>query len=163
MPEPRQTEIRQRFVDALARLEPSGILEKLDEARGLSEQVSIQVANQYLELKVPCPFLENSQCSIYEDRPLICREYVVISTAENCAHPVPGNIERLELPLRLTPVYQQFDPAREGPSSQRISLIMALEWTQQHIDDIEFRPGMEWLRRFFSTLGGEKAPANERS
>jgi Fe-S-cluster containining protein len=160
MPEPRQTEIRQRFADALARLRPTGILEKMDEARNLPEEDSNQVANQYLDLKVACPFLENNQCSIYEDRPLICREYVVISPAENCSRPVLGNIEQPKLPFRLTQVYQQFDPAREGPSSRRISLVMALEWTEQHSDDIEFRPGMEWLQRFYATLGGEDVPAD---
>lgn len=31
-----------------------------------------------------CVFLENGQCGIYEDRPLVCRRHLVTSPRENC-------------------------------------------------------------------------------
>jgi Fe-S-cluster containining protein len=34
--------------------------------------------------KVPCIFLENGECSIYEARPVMCRKYYVHTPKENC-------------------------------------------------------------------------------
>lgn len=31
-----------------------------------------------------CVFLKNNECSVYEDRPLACRKYVVVSPAKKC-------------------------------------------------------------------------------
>jgi Fe-S-cluster containining protein len=37
------------------------------------------IALRWFENSVPCPFLVDESCSIYQDRPLICREYLVSS------------------------------------------------------------------------------------
>lgn len=36
-------------------------------------------------LRLPCPFLENDRCMVYEARPLVCRTYVVESNPQECA------------------------------------------------------------------------------
>jgi Fe-S-cluster containining protein len=162
MPEPRQSEVRQRFADALDKLKPTGLLQKIIDDNQLSEDHFIEISLEYFKLGVPCPFLVNESCSIYEDRPLICREYVVISPPKHCAEPTFKNIQRIKLPTRFTPLYHEFDPGRERPGIRdiplRLPLVMALEWTEQNPDDIEYRPGTEWLRRFFSIMGESEIP-----
>ncbi len=153
MPEPRRAQVLQRFSDAIDTLRPSGIFNKMDAAGGLSQEEFNKIAVEYYNQGVPCPFLENKSCSIYENRPLICREYAVTSPAENCAQPTLDNIEKINLPVRLAPLYREYDPAKKAPPGKRLPLVLALEWTAQHPDDIEYRSGTEWLRQFFSILG----------
>jgi hypothetical protein len=40
-----------------------------------------QADRQESRYRHPCPFLEGSECSIYEDRPLACRSYVSVDVA----------------------------------------------------------------------------------
>ena len=43
---------------------------------------------RYGSLGLPCPFLKDNRCSVYEKRPLVCREYQVRSDPKHC---VPGS------------------------------------------------------------------------
>ena len=47
----------------------------------LSEQVK-----SYFEKKIPCQFLIDHQCSIYEFRPVACRNLCVVTPNEWCSH-----------------------------------------------------------------------------
>ncbi len=46
-----------------------------------------EAASHYLALNIPCPFLSDGICSIYEVRPWTCASYFVVSPAELC-HPM---------------------------------------------------------------------------
>jgi Fe-S-cluster containining protein len=50
-----------------------------------------------------CPFLENDSCSIYLDRPIRCREFLVTSDARYCAQLDPEKIDHIETQLSLIP------------------------------------------------------------
>ena len=51
------------------------------------------IAMSYFRLGIPCPFLENEACSIHQDRPVKCREYLVTSPAEHCRAPSAKTIK----------------------------------------------------------------------
>jgi Fe-S-cluster containining protein len=79
MPEPRRTTIRRRFDAAIERVG--------DLVEGMPTETAEQrlaLGHAYFEFWVDCPFLEDESCSIYRDRPIACREYLVSSPAENC-------------------------------------------------------------------------------
>jgi len=38
----------------------------------------------YASLEQPCPFLQNSLCAIYEQRPILCRDWLVVGSATQC-------------------------------------------------------------------------------
>ncbi len=38
----------------------------------------------HLKEKEPCPFLKNNQCSIYDDRPLVCKSFPIFSLNPDC-------------------------------------------------------------------------------
>lgn len=93
MPEPRRTQVRDRFAAAVATVRGMELFDRLSEP--LERQ--IEAGLEYFRLGVPCPFLENEACSIHPDRPLSCREYLVVSPAENCRSPTAEGIEKLAL------------------------------------------------------------------
>jgi Fe-S-cluster containining protein len=44
-------------------------------------------------LRATCPFLEDSSCSVYEARPLVCRTYIVENDPHECAkNPFRGRV-----------------------------------------------------------------------
>ena len=40
--------------------------------------------HKYFELNIPCPFLKNNSCSVYEHRPQTCRLFMSISEPQYC-------------------------------------------------------------------------------
>ena len=77
LPEPRGDTIRARFAEARQRLDRAGLLDKLLAAdRATHEDYTTLVSNCFQE-GIPCPFLEEESCSIYDGGPITCREYLV--------------------------------------------------------------------------------------
>jgi len=93
MPEPRRTQVRDRFAAAVVAVKEVDLFERLSEP--LDRQ--IEAGLEYFRMGVRCPFLENEACSIHPNRPLSCREYLVVSPAENCRSPTAQGIEKLVL------------------------------------------------------------------
>ncbi|HEX6174905.1 MAG TPA: YkgJ family cysteine cluster protein, partial [Candidatus Binatia bacterium] len=87
LPVLKQSQIRDRFAEARRRLTESGLLEKLLHPETWAKDEGWSVAMSYFRLGIPCPFLEDEACSIHAERPIKCREYLVISPAANCRQP----------------------------------------------------------------------------
>ncbi len=85
MPEPRRSEIQARFVAARRRFEEAGLLPRLLGEEKITAEGRIAFILDYFRQGVACPFLENESCSIYAERPIACREFLVITPPENCA------------------------------------------------------------------------------
>jgi len=75
MPEPRRTEIRERFARSLRHFRETGWFEALRSRKGRTWAGAEELVLEYFREYVPCPFLENGSCSIYEHRPRTCRTY----------------------------------------------------------------------------------------
>ena len=114
MPEPRRSDIRARFSDAVRRAEKSGVLEREIEGATADDPDAVAAAREalgrdYFRQQIACPFLEAESCSIHAERPLVCREYLVTSPAPICARlyrepvePVPLNVHLGEALARAT-------------------------------------------------------------
>lgn len=160
MPESRRTELLRRFQEAREKLDRAGLLDRLRHPERDTEQVckTDQVVTQvcealyadYFRLRIACPFLEEESCSIYEDRPVTCRQYLVTSPAENCAQP-SAEIHSVELPLRPLEGLLRFGGSPGAPPAW-VPLILALEWAHAHPLAQPSRPGPELLREFFGRL-----------
>jgi len=158
-PEPRRSMIRARFSEARRRLEEAGLAEMLLHPEKFSDEVLRPFGLDYFRLGIPCPFLENESCSIYEERPIACREYLVTSPAEHCATPSPETVHCVKLAAKVSTAVNRIgqDPARRFV--RWVPLILALEWAEGHPHDLPPRPGPEWLREFFEHLTGSEIPA----
>ncbi len=141
MPAGRQALVRQRFADALARLEQAGLLDA-KEPRGRrallfrdgTEPLKVfgDIARRYFIQGISCPFLENESCSIHGQRPLVCREYHVTSPAEFCATADKQRVEAVKSPLRMADVLAETAGRVLGMVPGCVPLVLALEWADAH-------------------------------
>jgi Fe-S-cluster containining protein len=157
LPEPRRTLIRARFAEAGQRLNDAGLLDKLQHPDQLPKDQVRPLGAEYFALKIACPFLEDESCSIYPDRPIACREYLVTSPPENCARPSADTVHCVPLAGKVSNAVARLD----HPASERIPwvpLILAPEWAEAHAQEPPPRPGPELLREVFERLAARKGP-----
>jgi len=156
MPEPRRSEIRARFDVGRQRLERSGLIEKLLAPDRLKPEERTSFALDYFLQGIMCPFLEKEACSIYTERPIPCREYLVVSPAENCARPSPETVKCLKIPAEVSQAIRWFNPERSP--GRWVALILALEWAEAHADKSPPRPGTELVHELLGRLVGKEIP-----
>jgi Fe-S-cluster containining protein len=159
LPEPRRSRVRDRFAQARRWLEAAGLLDKFLHPEGWDEGEGRSIGLRYFLQGIACPFLEDESSSIYEDRPIACREYLVTSPAENCARPSAGAVKCVRLPLKVWTAVARFDPVSDGSRFIRwVPLILAPEWADAHPDEAPPRPGPELLRELLDHLAGAGRP-----
>ncbi len=145
MPEERRVHVRERFRAAQAALGPA-LLDRMRDTESLKDlEARRQIGLEYFKLGVPCPFLENESCSIYEDRPMPCREYLVTSPPACCVDPRPGSIDPVPMPVKLSTVLYCFGDGMGFETTRWIPLVLALEPREE--DERRF-PGPAMFRNF---------------
>jgi Fe-S-cluster containining protein len=158
-PEPRRSTILARFAEARRRLEEAGLLDMLLRPDAFSDDQLRPLALDYFGRGVPCPFLEDESCSIYEERPIACREYLVTSPAEHCAKPSAETVHCVKLAAKVSRALNRIGQDSAGRFVRWVPLILAIEWAEGHPDELPSRTGPEWLREFFEHLTGGEIPA----
>ncbi len=158
MPDEKKRRMKWTFREAALRLQESGLLHEAMYYSGKTEEESLKMTSDYFKLGIACPFLEDESCSIHQERPLICREYLVISPPSHCASLDKNHIKRLELPVSVSEVFSSMDGVGKKGSNTYLPLIMALEWVDRYPDDAEYRPGPAWVKAFFEGLTGADIP-----
>lgn len=169
MSEPRRTEVRQRFADALAHFREVKWFDQYEELKrtasisepDLSAKEFERVVLDYFRDGIACPFLENESCSIHIDRPLVCREYLVTSPAENCRDPKPTNIDRVPIFLQPSKAMPHVGRTANMGNCVTMMLIEALEFVEKHPVSAPERTGREWASDFMNRLtDSAQKPAN---
>jgi Fe-S-cluster containining protein len=138
MPKPRRDVLRATFARAVAKLESCGLVDK--SRRGRAELLADPAPGQsawddasrrYFEAQIACPFLENESCSIYADRPLVCREYHVVTPPNRCEK-LDGGARTIPRPIWMGEALTAAGNAILGGEAQSIPLVLALEWVSVH-------------------------------
>ncbi|MDE3225794.1 MAG: YkgJ family cysteine cluster protein [Nitrospirota bacterium] len=128
-----------RMADARARLEQAGALSHLREVaaseRQLGDDAFEPINRAYYALRLPCPFLVEESCSIYDDRPAACRELLVTSPAELCQDLERNPVSPLPVPLRIGTVLALLWSDLGGGPARFIPLPLALEWAERHAQE----------------------------
>jgi Fe-S-cluster containining protein len=166
-PEDRRAALRERFRQAAARLEQSGIAQELRNLGPASSREAMhELGLRYFALGIPCPFLEEERCTIHEIRPLRCREYLVVSPAEHCAHPQTREIVSVKPPVLLSQILENWDVNGDAQPRTLILLAMLEEWVTDHpaSEDQPHRTSPELLQEFLHAFAkdAEAAPADPR-
>jgi Fe-S-cluster containining protein len=154
LPQPRRDIVRARFADARRRLEAAGLLELLQHTEEMPDVEQRTAANdKYFQLGIACPFLEDESCSIYNDRPVSCREYLVTTPANNCAQPTEETVKLVDLPVHVWYAIARLErvPA-DSVVLHFVPLILAPEWAEAHPEEPPPRSGPEWLCQLFERL-----------
>lgn len=155
--EPRRTEIRRRFAAARQRLEEAGLLETMLHPESVDADRSA-LANAVFDLQIACPFLEDESCSIYADRPLLCREYLVTSPAVECGRPREGGVRRLPMPA---PASRVLTPLPGDDAPPWVPILIAPEWADLHPEAPATEKGPDLLRHLFERWAkGASIPAD---
>jgi len=134
MPRPERDRVKARFAAALGRLEELRLLPTGQRGRsalvgraGDSVALWREVSQRYFDARIACPFLVNEVCSIYAERPVVCREYLVTSPPSGCD--VLGNhVEAVPRPVRMTEVLGEVLDQYTDLGARAIPLVLALEW-----------------------------------
>ena len=137
MPPPRQAQIRARFAAAIEKLRAGGLVAPPAHATrphfsfhppDMTDDQWLDFVHRYFELNIACPFLEKESCSIYENRPLICREYMVTSPVCHCQSLDVPQIKTVPLSMQISERLVEMISANNEPMTPTTSLIFALEW-----------------------------------
>jgi len=152
MDEARREKVKTRFEDALRKIAGAGMLDDLRRIAPLQDEARREIARRYFALGIACPFLENEACSIYENRPIRCREYLVTSPAEHCADPSPETVE--VTPLRGAPLQALYTigAGDSGTPPDLFPMILLPEW--QGPSESAQLPAPKILQSFLTALGG---------
>ncbi len=153
LPEPRQEVIRRRFEQAHLTLQQANWLEPLQDPERFSDQTLSELGPAYLQLGIPCPFLDEESCSIHPDRPLACREYLVTSPAANCARPTPDSIHQVPLPAKMSAAVIRLSQQTSARLIPYVPLILALDWVSCHPDEMLPRTGPQIVQSLVESPG----------
>ena len=151
MPEPRRSIVRARFAAARQRMEEAGLAEPARHVDHLPPDHLKALATAYFRLGIDCPFLEDERCSVYDDRPLVCRKLVVTSPPEWCADPDDDRIRPLRLPM-LAAAILLVNSDEEPPRPAAMPHALALDWAETHRAAGPQRGADVWMRRFVQRL-----------
>jgi len=106
------------------------------EASRLVTDEELDPINQsYYTLRIPCPYLEDEMCSIYESRPSACRELLVTSPAELCQNFSQNPVTPLSVSMRITSILGLIWGTLTNSPPRLIPLPLALEWAERHEEE----------------------------
>jgi hypothetical protein len=81
--EPDRSVVQERISSQAQQLRDAGITG--DSLVHLDPADAMQVVQRYFALRVMCPLLADGVCIVRDERPLVCREYLVTSDPAECA------------------------------------------------------------------------------
>lgn len=158
----KQRHLRARLDDAKQLLHTHQLwtaLEEVSESSSPPSDEALEPLNRaYYALRMPCPFLDQEQCSIYEDRPAACRELLVTSPADLCHDMTNTQIRPLPVSLRISTALGLLWADLTGTAARLIPLPVALDWALRHQEgrrltwsgSVLFDKALDKLWRFLS-------------
>jgi len=139
LPTDGQTLLLNRLSNTKDRLKREGLWDRLNDvaetSRPLADEELDPINQSYYALRIPCPYLENEMCSIYESRPSACRELLVTSPAELCQDLVQNPVTPLPVSMRISSILGLVWGNLTSSPPRLIPLPMALEWAERHKEE----------------------------
>ena len=139
LPTDRRTLLLNRLSDTKNRLTQAGLWGQLNDVAEASKPIPDEaldpINRSYYALRIPCPYLEEEMCSIYEARPAACRELLVTSPAELCQDLVQNPVTPLPVSMRIGSILGLVWGALTNSPPRLIPLPMALEWAERHKEE----------------------------
>jgi Fe-S-cluster containining protein len=136
LPTERQQRISARLAQTKTLLLSKGLWHRLVEmgetTQPPDDEALEPINRDYYALRMPCPFLEDEICSIYEERPAACRELLVTSPAEWCQDLVKNQVEQIPVPVRIGSALGLLWGELTKTPARLIPLPLALDWAERH-------------------------------
>lgn len=156
LPEPRRGVVRSAFAAAVERLRAAGLYDAyMRRDPDLTHAAAVAISRRYMTLSFTCPFLADDACSIYADRPFVCRQYLVTSPPDLCAAPLDNPVQPVRAPAAFATAMLQAGEALLGRAQYTVPLILALEYERANRVDLErtydARVAIEQVARAFGS------------
>lgn len=136
LPPPERERLLSKIDVAHQHLAKAGLLKQLSALAESSDPVNdeaIEPLNRaYYALRMPCPFLDNEVCSIYDERPAACRELAVTSPATDCQDMTKPTIQPVPVSVRMSTALSLLWADLTGTAPRLIPLPLAIDWAKKH-------------------------------
>jgi len=149
MPEERRAHVMARFADVERRLAAIKPLDEIIES--LNRPGRYDFAVEYFKYGVACPFLEDESCSIYPDRPLICREYLVHTPVENCSKVGEGSVGVVPI-NRVSKALFRMSTIHDQRRETHVPLSLVPYWVARNPKNFTLTNGSDWMMRFVVSM-----------
>jgi Fe-S-cluster containining protein len=147
LPEQHRRRVESRFASIRKQLVEAGMYEDVM-AMHVKDEARHRLGADYYELGIECPFLEDDACSVYQERPLACREYLVTSPANECARPQHGKVQRVRFPSSAVS-YAMRMTQDASDDARLVPLALIPSWIEQNPEPDQPTGGVELLMRAF--------------
>ncbi|MCP9455652.1 MAG: YkgJ family cysteine cluster protein [Nitrospira sp.] len=141
LPIEQQDRIVARLEQSKSLLRSHGIWQRLLDVgaseRPLNDDELAPLNEAYYSLRMPCPFLEDETCSIYNERPSACRELLVTSPPDYCQDMANNPVDALPAPIRVSTVLGLLWGELTGTPPRMIPLPILRDWVEHHRPDRE--------------------------
>ena len=138
LPEPRGTAVRATFAANVAQMREAGLYETyMRRAPDMTRDEARVIARRYMALKLTCPFLADDACSIYAERPFVCRQYLVTSPPRLCDSPLDSAVKPIPMPAVFATAMLEAGKALTGEAQYTVPLALALDYAQAKRIDME--------------------------
>ena len=97
------------------------------------------ISKWYDDLNLACPFLQDDLCSIYDQRPFVCREHFVTGTLP-CGSNQYSDNEMVRMPVDISNAMAKLASALEARETEFIALPIFVAWLM----DNEQRVQQKW-------------------
>jgi Fe-S-cluster containining protein len=157
-PDPRKLAVLERFRAAQERLANTDIPEIVLSGSFRPREELVDLGIRYFHLGIPCPFLEEDSCSIYEHRPVKCREYLVTSPAAECAKPSAETVHKVRNPGNAFKALALIGWEWRERLPHWVPLTLSLPWAEGNPEQRMKRPAKDLLRDFFEIFAERSVP-----
>ena len=111
------------------------------------------VGRWYASLDLECPFLSQGACTVYDKRPIACREHAVVDTVGHCEGFPPDRGNRLEMPIKVLDALGQVAADLEQTEVQAVMMPLAVFWYEENRHRaLQTWDGPELVSRFLNCL-----------
>ena len=138
MPQPRQSQVRAAFAAAVERLRQAGLFDAyMRDRENVTAEKAREMTVRYFGLRITCPFLVDHACSIYAERPFVCRQYLVTSAPALCADPLNAPVAPVPMPVRFASAMLATAEATLGTPQYTVPLVLALAYVEEKKEELE--------------------------
>jgi Fe-S-cluster containining protein len=138
LPEPRRTAVHSAFANATEQLRAAGLYDiYMQRDPATTHETALVAVRRYMGLALACPFLENDACSIYLDRPFVCRQYLVTSPPDLCAAPLDNPVRPVRAPAAFASALLKAAETLSGRAQYTVPLVLALDYAAANRSDLE--------------------------
>ena len=94
----------------------------------------MKISDWYFDQKLPCPFLHNNLCMIYECRPIVCIQHLVADSTSPCSFDYETNACKVQMPISIANVLTELSSELEHADLEPVILPCIFDWYEENCD-----------------------------